>query len=150
MRRSDRRRGEEHGSAIIEFVWLGLLMLVPLVYVLVAVFQTQRTAYAASAAARSAGRAFVTAPDTGAAYARADEAARLSFHDQHLTSGPQVEIVCRPDPHACLSPGSVVEARIRTRVVLPLMPDVFGDDPPAISVSASHQSPYGTFREARP
>ena len=56
-------RRDERGTALVEFVWLAILMLIPLVYVVLAVFETQRTSYAASAAARSAGRAFVTAPD---------------------------------------------------------------------------------------
>ena len=65
-----RRRRSDEGSAIVEFVWLGILLLVPLIYIVVAVFEVQRTAYAASAAARSAGRAFVTSPTEASAQAR--------------------------------------------------------------------------------
>ena len=46
---------DESGTAIIEFVWLAILLLIPLLYVVLAVFDTQRTSYAASSAARSAG-----------------------------------------------------------------------------------------------
>jgi len=73
---------EETGTAIVELVWLALLLIVPLLYVVIAVFDTQRTAYAASVAARSASRAFVTAPDQHTGYARARLAARLAFADQ--------------------------------------------------------------------
>ncbi len=58
----------------------------PLLYIVLAAFDTQRAAYAASAAARSAGRAFVTAPDQATGYARAREAARLAYRDQRLDS----------------------------------------------------------------
>ena len=56
----------------------------PLLYIVLAAFDTQRAAYAASAAARSAGRAFVTAPDQASGYARAEEAVRLAYRDQRL------------------------------------------------------------------
>ena len=61
----------------------------PLLYVVLAVFDAQRAAYAASAAARSAGRAFVTAPDQATGYARAREAVRLAYADQRLDAAPE-------------------------------------------------------------
>lgn len=146
---SRRVRGES-GTALVEFVWLAILLIVPLLYVVLAVFDTQRAAYAASAAARSAGRAFVTAPDQASGYERAREAVRLAYADQHLDVAPAVRITCRPDPRNCLSPGSVVRAEIHAAVDLPLMPAVFGSHAPSIRVDADHEAPYGTFREARP
>ncbi len=141
------RRGEQ-GSAIVEFVWLGMLLLVPLLYIVLAAFEVQRTAFASSAAARSATRAFVTSPDQATGHARAAAAARLAFRDQGLDGG-SVRITCRPDPVACLSPGSVVVATVDSRVSLPLVPSVFGSQTPSIEVDARHESPYGEFREAR-
>ncbi len=145
-----RRARTESGTAIVEFVWLAILLLVPLLYVVLAAFDTQRTAYAASAAARSAGRAFVTAPDQESAYARAREAARLAFADQSLQEAPELRIRCRPSPRQCLAPGSVVTAEVRSSVRLPLLPAIFGSDAPSIRVDSVHAAPYGTFREARP
>jgi len=142
---------DERGTAIVEFVWLAILLLVPLLYIVLAVFDTQRTAYAASAAARSATRAFVTAPDQESGYARAEAAARLAFRDHGIdTARFALAITCRPDPRQCLSPGSVVAAQVRSAADLPLMPSVLGGNTPRISVAAVHRSPYGTFREARP
>ncbi|MCU1432897.1 MAG: hypothetical protein JWP95_2002 [Actinotalea sp.] len=145
-----RRHRDESGTALIEFVWLAILLLVPLLYVVLAAFDTQRAAYAASAAARSAGRAFVTAPDQATGYARARAAVRLAYQDQRLDTVPEVRITCRPDPRNCLSPGSVVRAEIRSTVDLPLMPAALGADTPSIRVDSEHEAPYGTFREARP
>ncbi|MBV9830209.1 MAG: hypothetical protein JOZ82_01330 [Marmoricola sp.] len=143
-------RRDESGTAVIEFVWLAIILLVPLLYVVLAAFDTQRAAYAASAAARSAGRAFVTAPDQATGYARAREAVRLAYADQRLDAAPAVTITCRPRPHDCLTPGSVVRARVRSAVALPLMPALLGSQAPSIRVESDHQAPYGTFREARP
>ena len=141
---------DESGSAVVEFVWLAILLIVPLLYIVVAAFDTQRTAYAASAAARSAGRAFVTAPDQQTGYARASAAARLAFLDQRVDHAPDVRITCRPDPRNCLTPGSVVTAEVHSSVALPLMPAALGSNTPRISVDSVHSAPYGTFREARP
>jgi hypothetical protein len=141
----------ERGSAIVEFVWLAILLLVPLLYIVLAVFDTQRASYAASAAARSASRAFVTAPDQATAYARAGAAARLAFGDQGIGSADfTLTVTCRPDPRHCLTPGSVVSAEVRSAADLPLMPSALGGNTPRIAVAAVHRSPYGTFREARP
>lgn len=142
------KRGEQ-GSAIVEFVWLGLLLLVPLLYIVLAAFEVQRTAFASSAAARSATRAFVTSPDQATGHARAAAAARLAFRDQGL-DGASARITCRPEPAVCLSPGSVVVATVDSRVKLPLVLGVFGSQTPSIEVAARHESPYGEFREARP
>lgn len=146
-----RRRRDEAGTALVEFVWLGILLLVPLLYIVLAVFDTQRAAYAASGAARSATRAFVTAPDQVTAHARARAAATLAFRDQGIEGdGFELTLSCRPDPTACLTPGSVVVAEIQSSVALPLMPSALGADTPRITVDAVHRSPYGEFREARP
>ncbi len=145
------RARDQRGTAIVEFVWLAILLLVPLLYVVLAVFDTQRTAYAASAAARSATRAFLTAPDQQTGLARAQAAARLAFADQGIEAASfRLTIACRPVPTRGLSPGSVVSAEVRSAADLPLMPAALGDDTPRIAVAAAHSSPYGTFREARP
>lgn len=144
-------RRSEQGTAIVEFIWLALILLVPLLYIVLATFDAQRTAYAASAAARSAGRAYVEAADQQTGLTRARAAAALAFADQGLPGASfELRIRCEPQPDRCLAPGSVVTAEIRAAAVLPLTPPVFGGAPPAISVVAEHRSPYGTFREGRP
>ena len=52
---------DESGSALVEFTWLAILLLVPLVWIVISVFQVQQGAFAVSAAARAAGRARVVA-----------------------------------------------------------------------------------------
>ena len=146
----NRRCRDDSGTALIEFVWLAILLIVPLLYIVLAAFDTQRAAYAASAAARSAGRAFVTAPDQATGYVRARAAARLAYQDQRIDEAPEVRITCRPDPRQCLTPGSVVRAELHSRVDLPLLPAVLGSNTPSIRVDWEHEAPYGTFREARP
>jgi len=144
------RRRDERGNAVVEFSWLAILLMVPLVYVMLAVFDVQRASYGATAATRAAGRAFIIVPaglSEDDARARAFEAARLAMKDQgmELTSD-QVTITCNP---ACLEPGSTVTVTLDTEVRLPLIPDALGGEPPAIHISASHTEPYGDYREAK-
>jgi hypothetical protein len=57
-----RRLAEESGSALVEFVFIALVVFVPLVYVVAGFSAVQRGVFAATAAAREAGRAMGTAP----------------------------------------------------------------------------------------
>jgi Flp pilus assembly protein TadG len=143
-------RRDEQGSAVVEFSWLALLLLVPLVYVMLGVFDVQRASYGATAATRAAGRAFVIVPQgltEDDARARAFEAARLAMKDQglDLESG-ELKITCDP---ACLEPGSTVTVELDHQVPLPLIPKALGGARPAVHVSASHTEPYGDYREAK-
>ena len=56
-------RREEEGNAIVEFCWLAILLLIPLLWIVLSVFEVQRGAFATSSAARAAARAYVLAPD---------------------------------------------------------------------------------------
>ena len=144
------RRRDERGSAVVEFSWLAILLMVPLVYVMLAVFDVQRASYGATAATRAAGRAFVIVPEglsEDDARTRAFDAARLAMKDEGMELSPdQLRITCDP---ACLEPGSTVTVTLDTEVRLPLIPDALGGEPPAIHISASHTEPYGDYREAK-
>jgi hypothetical protein len=140
------RRGES-GTALVEVTWLAVLLLVPLVYVVLAVFEVQRGAFGATAGARAAGRVFVLAPDPGSAATRARAAAALALRDQGIDPADvEVSLSCRP---TCLAPGSTVHVDVEHRVPLPFLPVVLGDQAPSIRVSAKHTVPYGSFREDR-
>ncbi|UPK76203.1 hypothetical protein MU582_06060 [Nocardioidaceae bacterium SCSIO 66511] len=140
----------DRGTALIEFIWLGLLLLIPLVYIVLSASDVQRAAYGASTASRAAGRAFVLAPDSTAAYDRANRAARTALADQGIgATGVDVDVSCQPSAASCLTPGSSVTVIVTVRQRLPFAPDVLGRGAPAITVDARHSEPYGTFREDR-
>ena len=144
------RRRSETGTALIEVTWLSILLLIPLLYILLAVFEVQRSAFAVSAAARSAGRAYATAPDEASAMDRASAAADVALTDQHLELGrTSLKVSCAPDPTNCLAPGSVISVEITHPVALPLMPSALGGNTPSFRVEGAHSVPYGTFREDR-
>lgn len=145
------RRRTEDGTALIEVTWLAILLLVPLLYIVLTVFEVQRAAFGTSTAARSAARAFTQAPSESTAHGQALLAAGLALEDQGLQDDRRsVQVSCRPMPSNCLAPGSVVTVVVRYAVALPLLPDALGGHRPSISVEAQHAIPYGTYREDRP
>jgi hypothetical protein len=141
-------RQREEGSALVEFVWLSVLLLVPFVYLLVAVFDTQRASYGVSTASRSAARAFLLAPDAALGEQRAQLAARIALDDQGLPAA-SVRIDCLPSPADCLRPGSSVRVVVRTTQPLPLTPSALGPRLGGITVDSTHTEPYGSFRSER-
>jgi len=113
-----RIRGEE-GSALIETFGLAILLLVPVSWILVAAYAVQSTAYAATAAAREAGRAYVTTAggDPGLAQARAAAAAHLVLADFDVPrDGATVSV------RGALVGGDFVTAEVEADVPLPFLP----------------------------
>ncbi len=144
-----RRRGED-GSAIVEVVWLGTLLLLPLLWIVVAVGEVQAGAFGTSAAARAAGRAYSLAPDDQAGRSRAYAAARQALADQGLGEAPlDLDVTCTPEPADCHTATSVITVRVATRVALPLLPDLFDAGRPSFALDATHTVPIGQYQETR-
>jgi hypothetical protein len=129
---------EERGSASLEFITAGLLLLVPLVYLVVTLAQLQAATLAAEGAVRQAVRVFVTAPSVTQARVQAAAAIDDALSDLHLSSTQaKTAITCAPQPRDCLAAESWVTTRTTIEVPLPLIPSMFGLDKYArISVSA--------------
>lgn len=115
------RSAAERGSAIVEFVVLGVLLLVPTVYLVVTLAQVQAATFAVEAGVREAGRALATADDEATGRARAQAAILLAAEDQHVARPPAMRLECAATP--CLTPGSDVVVHAATSVPLPLLPD---------------------------
>lgn len=145
-RRSRRsRRSDERGNAMVEFTWLGILLLVPLVWIMLAVFDVQRGAYSVSAAARAGARAYTLADSDADGLARAHRAIDLAMTDQGLKpSDATVHISCTTNP--CHSPGGVVTVRVHSQVALPWMPAILGRAP-SFALDSSQSMPVGEFRD---
>ncbi|WP_323793567.1 hypothetical protein [Nocardioides sp.] len=137
---------DERGSAVVELVWLGILLLVPMLWIVVAVFQVQGGAFAVTSAARSAARAYALAPSDVAGDQAAAAAARQALSDQGLDRVPvDVDVACTPYPNACHSGTSVITVRVTSQVVLPLMPDFLGGGKPSFRLDSSHTVPIGRY-----
>jgi len=148
-RRQPIDKSDDGGSALIEFTFLALLLLVPLVYVVLSVFEVQRAAYGVTSAAREAGRAYVDANSAPDAERAAQAAAAVSLADQGLRLEPgQLSKSCSTNP--CLSPGARVTFRLRVRVTLPFVPEFLGRNVATVAVSARHDAVVEQFRAVRP
>ena len=145
---SDKRRGDE-GAAMIEFIVLAVAIAVPLAYLLLAVFDVQRTAYAASSATREAARVFVRAPSGPEAEARARAAAEISLADHGLTlTDGSFSISCSASP--CLTPGGTVRVAFSTQVTLPLVPVVGSHALASVPVRAANTETVDIYSPIRP
>ena len=139
----------EQGSALVEVTWLSLLLMVPLVYILMSVFDVQRGAFGVSAASRAAGRAFSIADSEVEGRHQAQAAARLALDDQGLGSDMDLAISCSPDPGNCLTAGSVITVVVSSRVALPFAPAALGGGAPSFRVESVHRVPFGRYVESR-
>jgi hypothetical protein len=121
----------ERGSAIVEFVFIALVVFLPLVYVVAGFSAVQRGVFAANAAAREAGRAMGTAPDPVSGQARAEAAVALAVEDQSVEA-TDVRLAYAPVGAGCgaagsylpaLTPGEEFSVCVTVTVRIPLLPE---------------------------
>jgi len=116
-----RLRDEEDGNAIVEFIGVSFVLLIPLVYLILTFFLIQGAAFAAEGAAREAGRILATGAGRDSAFDAATLATRMAFEDFGLDTEapPDLAVDCEADP--CLTPGSRIHVTVSTEVTLPLI-----------------------------
>lgn len=138
----------DDGNAMVEFSFLAVVAIVPLVYVLLSVFTIQRAAFSVTNAAREGGRVFTTAANEDDGRTRAEAAVSIAMHDAGLGEvSPQ--IACSEDP--CFTPGGTVTVTVRQYVSLPFVPTrVFGHTTAGVTVSATHTEAVEGFRSEQP
>jgi hypothetical protein len=124
-------QAQDGGNAIIEFIFVAVLVLMPLVYLVVAIATVQQGRLAVSGAAREVGRAMATAPEGTDPLVRADAALRIALSSRGL--GPDdVDITFVAAASACDSPpvtpvlasGAEFAVCVRRRQELPAVPTI--------------------------
>lgn len=135
----------EQGSAVVEFTFLALLLMVPLVYFVITVGQIQGGSFAVVGAADQAVKVYVAQPDGSTAQAAAEQAVSIALADfGHQPAGASISTTC--DPADCQAPGTAVTVTVTLAVPLPFVP--FNDDfrLTASEVEASSTQLMGRFR----
>ena len=133
------RLRSDRGSASLEFITAGVLLLVPLIYLVLVCGRVQAASLAAEGAVRQAARVFVTAESLPLATARAEQAvgdalADFSFRRTDATAS----IHCTPVTSSCLTSRNWVTVDVTVDVVLPFVPSILGLDKFAhVQVSSS-------------
>jgi hypothetical protein len=136
------------GSASLEFVTAGALLLVPVVYLVLTLGMVQGAAFAAEGAAHASARAYVQALEPAEGRTTVDEIVRLAAADFSLDDAPAAtEISCVPATADCLQRDSVVTVTVTLDVPLPLVPSALDSSLPLhIPVTATAVQRVSAFR----
>jgi nitroreductase len=111
----------QSGSAAIEFLTVGLLLLVPLVYLVLTLGALQAASFAADGLARQAVRVYVLASTDAEGRSRMAASVAAGLADWHLpASALQLALTC--DQGDCRTPRGTVTVTARVAVALPLLP----------------------------
>lgn len=113
----------DRGSAALEFLGVGVILLVPLLYLVLALGSVQGAVMATTTAAREAVRIVAAEGDRD----RAADAVAVAVRDFGIESDRvRTRVECDDGP--CSRRDALVVATIRTDVSLPFVPAVFGLD----------------------
>lgn len=134
----------ETGSAVVEFVFLAVLLMVPVAYLILMVGQIQGGAYAVVGAADQAAKVFVMQSELPAAHRAAEQAVQLAVQDMGFDPGAaELTISCSA---GCLSPGTTVSASVQLRIELPMVGALPGINANAATVDATATQKVGRFK----
>ena len=135
----------ERGSAVVEFTFLALLLMVPLVYFVISMGQIQGGSFAVVGAADQAAKVYVAQSDPQSAQTAAEQAALIALADYgHPAEDARVSTSCAPAD--CQAAGTAVTVTVNLIVPLPFVPfsDAFRLN--ASEVEASSTQLVGRFR----
>lgn len=126
----------ERGSAPLEFIGVGLVLLVPLVYLVLALGAIQQQTLGAEAAARHTARAIAQAPDAVTAQARAHAVLASVVREYRMPEGAvSVSLSCSTP--RCPAAGATLRVTVTSHVALPFVPPILGlDEFAVIPISA--------------
>jgi len=142
-------RDAERGSASLEFLTVGVLLLVPLVYLVLALASVQGGALAVEGAARQAARVAIAAGDRDATESVVERTVAVALADYGIDAdAASVDIDCQAAD--CAAPGSRIRVSVRATVRLPLVPDVLDlDRLGSVPLDASATQTVSRFAGAR-
>ncbi|GGC87208.1 hypothetical protein GCM10011512_12650 [Tersicoccus solisilvae] len=137
--------GADAGSAVIEFVVLGTLLLVPVVYFILSLGAVQAGSFAVVGAADQAAKTIALSEDPASAGGAAEAAAATTMGDFGFDrSAWTVDVACSAP--GCEGAGARVTVRVRLTVPLPLAPAVGGSTLSAAAVESSSTEILGRYR----
>lgn len=143
----------DHGRSVVEVLVLGVLLLVPLVYVLFVVIRLQAASLAVAQAARDVARVMDSAPTVQNGLERSRQIAEVHLKD-HGLEADRVEIFFVDETADCtaapvvpsLRAGAVWTVCVRAVVTLPGVPSVLSGSDNA--VTGAHVLHVGELRES--
>jgi len=142
------RLSSDEGSASLEFITAGMILLVPIVYLVLVMSAVQSAALAVEGASRQGARVFVQGDDASSASRSAERAIRFALADYGVDAdAATISISCEPDPRDCLARHAYVTVTISASVPLPLVPTAISvDQPIAITLESTATQQVSRFR----
>lgn len=134
MRRKRSWIADERGSASIEFIGAGMILLLPLLYLVITLAQIQSQSFGVESAARFVARHLAQhSEDVGSA-----EQTAVIIAEQYgiAPDALSVSISC-VEAGPCPGPGTLVTVTVTASVPLPLIPAFLSDGGLVVPVSAS-------------
>ena len=137
----------DEGTASVEFITAGLILLVPLVYLILAMSAIQAASLSVEGASRQAVRVFVQGKSVADGRASAELAVEVALADYGVgAKHTKVTITCAPQPRKCLTRRGFVTVTVSTEVPLPLSPPALDlKTPLSIPISASAKQQVSRF-----
>lgn len=129
MRRWSHWGRNDDGSAALEFITVGVILLVPFAYLIITLGTVQQAMLGAEAAARHTARVIGQAENAADAADRGDAVLASVIDEYDLDAADvDVSVTCTPAGAECPRSGATVVVTVSTRVSLPFVPEIFGLD----------------------
>ncbi len=134
----------ESGSAIVEFIFLAVLLMVPVAYLILTVGQVQGGAYAVVGAADQAAKVYVLHTGEPAARQAAEQAVQMAIADMGFDPATaELTISC---DGGCLTSGTTVSAHVVLHIELPVVGSLPGVNATAATVDSISTQKVGRFK----
>jgi len=136
---TERLLDDEAGSAALEFIVGGVILLVPIIYLVVTLGIIQSHALGVESASRHVARAVASAESVEDADDRAAAVLDSLVTEYDLDRDTlAVDVSCVGDAVTCPTAGAIVRVTVSSSVPLPLVPPVLGlDDAARVGVESS-------------
>ncbi|MEW6957390.1 hypothetical protein [Trueperella pyogenes] len=115
---SGREAGED-GNAIVEFVGVMVVIIIPALVLLTGLATTTMAQLALNDAARQSARAYVRAQSASAAYSAGGSLAHQAWANRGFTEPIRLDFSCSARP--CLTPGESATARVSATITVPVI-----------------------------
>jgi len=140
---------EEHmdcGTAIVEFLVIGVVILVPLLYATLMVVRVESAAMASIQAVREASRAFMMTDTAAQGFLDARAASNLALADQGFNvPNDALKVTCSM---RCLAPQSHLKVQLSWQVDLPWLPPPFSHFIDGYPITAEQELTIDTYRDS--
>ena len=140
----DRLKADD-GTAVVEFIFIGVLLLIPILYATLMVMRIEAAALASTQAVREAARAFMMADSRVQGMQQARLATTTALGDQGFSiPDDALRIDCSL---RCLDPGTSVHVTLSWAVDLPWLPAPMSERIRGFPISAEQSLTVDTYRD---